>query len=303
MDYNRLEIFLDIASTGNLSITAKHFGYTQSAVSHSVKKLESEIGFTLLKRTNRGVELTDDGKSLLPYVRSAVTASRHLDEEIQAICGIMQGEVSIGTYSSIAINWLPAVIRRFQNQYPGVSVQIREGGLNEIEQWMQEGSVDFGLLSCPQNRTFEFTELTSEPLYAVFPPEYELPGKYSAAFPVSAFNDYPFITSESGMDDDVAAALNDAGVKPHVAFYCKDDHSIMAMVENGLGISLLPSLILTGHEKKLKKVPLDPPASRILGTGAVSPDSLSLSALAFIRITTDYVKNLPDISQADTVTR
>ncbi len=290
MDLSNLELLLDIADSGSLTATARHFGYTQSAVSHTIKKLESEMGFSLLKRTNRGVELTSDLRSLIPSIRNVVTASHHLDEEIEAVQGLQRGALSIGSYSSTAINWLPMIIRRFQIQYPEITIQIKEGGLEEIEEWMQEGTVDFGLLSNIEGRPYTFLSLTEEPLYAVFPPDFDLPCEYEKSFPVTAFTDYPFITSETGMDYDVAAALDNAGIVPDIAFRCKDDHSIIAMVEKGLGITLLPALILKGHEDKLKMISLDPPVTRMLGIGVMSQEALSLSARAFIQMIEEYIE-------------
>ncbi len=290
MDINSLELLLDIVSTGNLTATAKHFGYTQSAVSHMVKKLESEMGFSLLKRTNRGVEPSSDLKAIIPSIRNVVTASHHLDEEIKAVQGIHRGSLSIGSYSSTAINWLPMIIRDFQRRYPDISIRIREGGLEEIEEWMREGSVDFGIMSDVEGRNYTFIPLTVEPLYAVFPTDLDLPPEFSEAFPITAFTGYPFITSETGMDYDVAAALQNAGVVPDVAFRCKDDHSIMAMVEKGLGVTLLPALIIKGHENTLRSIPLDPPVNRMLGIGVISEDALSLSARAFIEMTEAFTE-------------
>ncbi len=290
MDFNKLELLLDISNTHNLTISAENFGYTQSAVSHAIKKLEAEAGFPLLKRTNRGVELTNDGRALLPSIRKVVTSYRRLMEETEAIQGIQRGSICIGTYSSIAINWLPEIIRNFQRQYPQISIQIREGGLTEIEQWMNDSTVDFGLISKVGEQPFDFTVLTEEPLYAVFPSNYELPDDQQQAFPIAAFRDHLFITAETGVDNDVMAALEQADVVPPVSFYCKDDHSIISMVEHGLGISLLPALILEGSHYKIKKIPLEVPVYRTLGIGVVSEDALSLSAKAFIQMTKEYMQ-------------
>ena len=94
------------------------------------------------------------------------------------------------------------------------------------------------------------------------------------------------------MDNDVAATLAKAGIEPPVRFYCKDDHSIVAMVENGLGITLLPSLILAGYDHNIRKIPLDTAAVRTLGIGFLSADTLSISAKAFISTTKSVVKAL-----------
>lgn len=292
MDISKLELLIDISESKNLTQSAEKLGYTQSGVSHVIRKLEQDIGLTLLKRTNRGVELTKDGLLLLPSIRSVVSQYNRLWETIEAAKGLQLGSVCIGTYSSIAIRWLPLIIREFQAEYPSISLQIREGGLEEIERWMSEGIVDFGLISRTPRQSFEFLTLTEEPLYAVVPGTFYLPPEFNGTFPVSAFADFPYIASESGVDNDVAATLDNAGIKPPIRFYCKDDHSIIAMVENGLGITLLPSLILDGYDRNIRRIPLTEPAVRTLGIGYLSADTLSLSARAFIDITRQVVGQL-----------
>lgn len=70
MDLARIRLFLDIVDSKNLSFTAQRFGYTQSGVSHSISKLENELGVTLFTRTKHGVELTSDAEFLVPYARN-----------------------------------------------------------------------------------------------------------------------------------------------------------------------------------------------------------------------------------------
>lgn len=289
MDIKRLELLADIAETHNLTISANNMGYTQSGVSHVIKKLEQELGISLLKRTNRGVVLTDEAKILLPFIHSLTTQYNRFYEAVDSINGLQRGSVTVGTYSSIAIRWLPTIIKNFQRKYPHISLKIREGGLEEIEEWMHAGSVDFGFISQTPEQNFKFIIFAKEPLYAVVPMNfYEMPA-FHETFPVTAFADFPFIASESGIDNDVAATLKQADISPPVRFYCKDDHSIIAMVEHGLGITLLPSLILDGYDKNIKKIPLTRPAIRTLGIGFLSSDNLTAAAKAFIDVAKDTI--------------
>ncbi len=292
MDIKRLELLADISETENLTISAEHLGYTQSGVSHVIKKLEEELDITLLKRTNRGVALTEEAKILMPYVRSLIVQYNRFYEAADSIKGLQRGSITIGTYSSIAIRWLPVIIKKFQTDYPNISLQIREGGLEEIEEWMNAGMVDFGFISRIPHQKFEFITLNQEPLYAVLPKNFIVPPEFHGSFPVTAFADFPFITSESGVDNDVAATLQQAGIHPPVRFYCKDDHSIIAMVEHGLGITLLPSLILEGYDQNIVKIPLSVPAVRTLGIGMVSSDDLTTAARAFIAIARQTLKEM-----------
>ncbi|MGL6201347.1 MAG: LysR family transcriptional regulator [Lachnospiraceae bacterium] len=187
----KLSLLSDIAVTKNLTLSAERMGYTQSAVSHAITKLESEMGISLLRRTNRGVELTKDGELLLPKIRSVITHYQRLQEDIDSLQGLQRGAVCIGTYSSIASQWLPAVIKSFQQLYLNITLSIREGGIDEIERWMYDGSVDFGFLSWRKHQHFKFTSIARDPLYAIVSPEFLLPESYYNLFPLTAFAEYP----------------------------------------------------------------------------------------------------------------
>lgn len=111
MDISKLNLILDIAETKNLTLSAEHMGYTQSGVSHAIHKLEAEMGISLLNRTNKGVELTVEGELLLPYIRTISANYKRMDDILDSIHGLQRGSICIGTYSSVAAQWLPHVLK------------------------------------------------------------------------------------------------------------------------------------------------------------------------------------------------
>ncbi len=295
MDIRKLALLADIAETENLTESGARLGYTQSGVSHAIRKLEEEMGLSLLHRTNKGVTLTADALQLLPDIRSLLTRYRRLEESMDAIRGIQRGSLIIGTYSSIAVQWLPRIIPRFQNQYPHVSLQIREGGSEDLEKWIHDGSVDFAFLSNNDYQDFSFIPLAEDEIFAILPPDFPKEGIHNHTFPLSRFQELPFIASEAGVDYDIANTLAMGQVKPPIRFYCKDDHSIIAMTANGLGVSLLPSLIVKGSESQVMALSLSPYAYRTLGIGMLSEKDLSAASKAFIRCTKKVLEEEPEI--------
>lgn len=292
MDINKLALLCDIADTNNLTLSAERMGYTQSGVSHAISKLETELGISILKRTKHGVELTADGKLLLPYVRLVITHYNRMDEIVDSILGLQRGSICIGTYCSIAAQWLPPIIRRFQQLYPNIALRIREGGMNDVERWLYEGSIDFGFLSWKRNQNYKFISLARDPLYAIASKDFILPKEYQETFPMTAFSEYPFIASEDGVDADVTAALKQVGVTPMISFSCRDDHTIIPMVENNLGLSLLPGMFLTGHDQNIQKIPVSPCTIRTLGIGILAERTLSVSAKAFIKLSKKIISEM-----------
>ena len=142
MDINKFLLINDIAITNNLTLTAERMGYSQSGVSHAVNKIEEETGINFFNRTNRGVELTNAGSQLLPYIQMIVKYYNVFNESIDSLNGLHSGTLSIGTYPSIATQWLPEMVQKYKEKYPNISVFIREGRMIEVEKWIMEGSVD-----------------------------------------------------------------------------------------------------------------------------------------------------------------
>lgn len=276
MDIKNLELLESIDQTHSLTMSAKQMNLTQSALSHAIKKMEKELGIALIQREVHGVHLTKDGQSLLPYVHSVTHRYRKFEEMVNSLHGLQKGSITIGTYSSIAIHWLPSVMKEFQQKYPNIQIHLREGYTEEICQWIREESVDFGFMSQLQDFKYDFIPFQKDPLYVVVPEDFQWEGD----FPIEEFENHPFIASEDGVDEDVMHTLT--SINCPVSFYCRDDHSIISMVNHGLGISLLPALML--EDIPIRKIPLKDPVYRMLGVGVLHQDRLSVAAQSFIKL-------------------
>lgn len=293
MDINKFLLINDIAITNNLTLTAERMGYSQSGVSHAVNKIEEETGINFFNRTNRGVELTNAGSQLLPYIQMIVKYYNVFNESIDSLNGLHSGTLSIGTYPSIATQWLPEMVQKYKEKYPNISVFIREGRMIEVEKWIMEGSVDFGFLSWRVNQPFKFITMSRDPLYVIASKEFKLPSAYLGVFPASIFEDYSFISSESGMDrDDVSTFIQNQKIKLSSKLTCRDDYTILRMVEQNIGVAILPDLIIKSHENAVQKFPIYPSAFRTLGLGLLSERNLSIASKEFIKIAKKVVKDI-----------
>ncbi len=290
MDIKKFQLLLDIAETGNLTESGVRQGYSQSGVSHAIKNLENELGICVLRRTNKGVSLTSEAKAVLPKIRSIVSQYEQLNEIIDELHGIKRGSLIIATYSSISIHWLPKILNKFQAKYPDISIQIKEGGTKEIEGWIQDGVVDFGFYSSFENQKSEFIKLNEDEIFAVLPPNFDCAG-YDG-FPIKKFNDIPYIASEEGVDFDIADLIASGNINPPVRFCCRDEYSIIAMVSNGMGVTILPGLVIEGFKSRVKTLPLLPKAYRTLGIGMVCESQLSPAAISFIECTKQTLDEL-----------
>ena len=275
--------FVTTVELGSFSRAAEALNYSQSGISRMIADIEKETHLTLLERDRTGIRLTSDGLRLLPYVRQLCSEFRRLQEQVDDLNGLQAGIIRIGTFSSVATHWLPRIISAFRRDYPGIEYEMLLGDYSEIETWIAEGRVDFGFLRLPADPEFETIELAKDELMAVIPKEHPLAGE--PVFPVKALEQEPFMLLEKGGRAEIANVFAVNGLTPDVKFTTWDDYAIMSMVEQGLGISILPELILRRIPYDVVVKPLDRPAYRTIGIAMKNQETASAAVKKFLKYT------------------
>ncbi len=263
MNIQKYQAFMAVVEQGSLTRAAEELGCTQSAVSHCISSLEEELGFALLKRGRAGARLTNEGERLAPAVRNLLNSAEQLKQTASAIRGLDSGTVRIGAFTSVAVHWLPPVLKEFQRDYPKVDLRLLNGDYHDVEQWLQDGSIDVGFVGMPCGVDCECIALMEDRLLAILPKGSRF--EHYPKFPLVECETEPFISLLQSSDHDARRALDAAGVRPNVRFYTKDDYAVIAMVEQGLGISIMPELLLKGRNDNVQILPLIPEAKRTIG--------------------------------------
>ncbi len=284
MTLARYEMLMAVVEQESLTGAAQVLGCTQSAVSHGIEALEKELGFAVLKRSRAGVKLTAEGERLMPAVRGLLNSAEQLEQQAASIRGLEAGTVRIGAFTSVAVHWLPGVLKEFQTDYPKVDFKLLNGDYHDVEQWLSDGSVDIGFVNLPCELDCEYIPLMEDRLLAILPEDSRF-ASYPR-FPLSECETEPFISLLQSSDHDARRALEAAGVKPNVRFYTKDDYAIIAMVEQGLGMSIMPELLLKGRHDRLLTLPLVPEAKRVIGLAIAAGSKAGPATRRFA----DYVK-------------
>ena len=289
MSINKYKVFKKVVELGSLTKAADALGFTQSGVSHLINSLEDEVGFLLLSRNRSGVKLTENGEMILKTVSEILKWNEHLEQQVASIHGIELGTIHIGTFTSVSVNWLPGIIKDFQRDYPNISVNFIEGDYREIEDWIADGKIDCGFLSLPTRDTFDVLPLAKDQMLVLLPIDHPLSTK-----PVLSLADImeePFIMQRKGGDDDINRVIEDTPFKPKIKYTVADDYAIMAMVEKGLGISILPELVLRGQQRKIRLIGLKEPKYRSLGIAVNLMKQVSPATKRFL----DYVQTYPEL--------
>lgn len=255
--------FVKTVEKGSFTKAAEDLHYAQSSVSKMIADLETEWGMTLLERSKSGVALTSAGEQLLPYLRQALCGYDALAEQILRMKGLETGIVRIGTFSSVAIHWLPNVFAKLHKDYPGIAYEMLLGDYDEVERWIEEGRVDCGFLRLPTAGDFDTVPLTQDAYKVILPLGHPLTEKET--IPLTDLDGQPFLLLEHGGKTEVSDLLNARHVTPDIRFTTWEDFAILAMAEKGLGIGILPDLILRRVPYQVEIRPLAEPYYRTIG--------------------------------------
>lgn len=278
---NQYLALLRVLECNSFSDAARVMGYTQSAVSQMIKALEEELGVTLLLRSRTGVTLTREGELLLPYIRDVANARRMLSEQAANFHGLQSGTIRIGTFTSVSSRLLPPVMKAFKEAHPNLRFELHQGVYSEIEEWVRTGVVDFGFTDASRVTPFVCEPVFRDTMLAVLPEGHPLGENIFVQ--VGQLKQEPFILLDEGRGGgivhDMVAAHPEIDVQYHVA----DDYSILTMVENRLGIAILPELVLKNTNHRVIARQLQPQLRRTLGVIYPKREGLSTAARAFLR--------------------
>ena len=283
MNISKYRTFLKVVELGSLTRAAEALGCTQSGVSHTINSLEDDLGFTLLIRSRAGVQLTAEGERVLPAMRSILNGLSQLDQIVAAIRGLDTGVIRVGTFTSVAVHWLPGIIKVFQQDHPKIEFKLLNGDYHDVERWLQDGSIDVGFVVLPSRVECRAIPLREDRLLAILPKDH--PKAKLDKYPLSEIGEENFISLLKNSDHDARRAMELAGVKPNIKFTTKDDYAIIAMVENGLGVSIVPELLLKGHTDNLRAMELFPGARRTIALAVPETAGMSPAVQTFV----DYV--------------
>lgn len=291
MDILKCKAFLSSVDSGSFSVASENMGYTPSGITRMVNSLEEEIGFSMLTRTKKGVDLNEDGKRIIPFIRNMVMESDKAMKMSNDIRGLSVGSLTIGTYSSIAIGWLPDIIKSYQSDYPNVSISINEAGNSDLLKMLETGFADCCFFSdCPLN--IDWIPLQNDVLVVWLPKDH--PRAKSKSFPLKELNDAQFISTLPDTDTDNDRLFKRENITPHVKYSTVDNYSTYSLVNAGLGISINNALMAKNWHEDVVTIPIDPPQYITLGIALPKLSSATLATKTFIEYAKNYVMNIDE---------
>ncbi|MCG7218166.1 LysR family transcriptional regulator [Paenibacillus mucilaginosus] len=276
----QLEVFLAVVQTGSFTRAGELLNASQSGVSHSIGDLEKELGIPLFTRNRKGVKLTDTGEQILSHVREIMNHTEQIHQAAAASRGMNSGTIRIGAFPSFSANVIPELFQAFRSHYPGVELLLFEGSYAEVEAWIKAGVVDLGFLADPSDG-LDAVQLLSDPYVAILPANHPL--REHDMISIEQLTHEPFLSLKSGCEHLVMRAFQKRGLSLNKQFEVAENSTILSMVEAGIGVSIVPSMILPAVPANVAVRPLHPPIIRNIGLAVLSQHMVSPAAAAFIK--------------------
>ncbi len=287
MNISKYKALLAAVDMGSFSAAANKLGYTQSGLTHMMNALEDELGFSILQRGYWGVKLTPGGERIIPRIRELVNCEDALMNEIDLVKSFGDNVIRIGAFSSLAGSILPAIVERFNAEFPSVTLNIQTGTVAELYGGLRDEKYDICYGTKNNKYDFKWTSLMSDRYYAILPKDYPLSDD---TFPIQQFNGTKFLMPGLGYDDDIGQVFSEFKVHPFVTPTYVDDPAILSMVEHNLGVSMLSALTIADRHDNVRIVPISPFISRNICVSVKPEKALTLPLKRLIAITKEAAK-------------
>ena len=276
MSLGSYEVFVAIVERGSLAAAAQQLNLSPSAVSHALAAFEQSLGFSLFIRGRTGVRLTAGGEELLLTVREVLQANEKLRQHVAQLQGLETGTVTIGTISSVSVMWMPSIIRSFKERFPRIKVVIEQGGYDDVTDGILKNRVDLGFVTSPSAPGLELMPLYADPLLCITPQGFEPLNK--AYMTVAELSKTNVVMQREDCGKDLHQLLNTHKVVVRACAKAVDDAAIIAMVESGLGVSVIPRLALQHYQTTAQVFPFAPVESRAIALASLGYEALSPAA-------------------------
>lgn len=244
MELRQLAYFEAVARFGSFTRAAEQLRIAQPAVSAQIRRLERDLGTTLLERTTRRVALTYAGELFLAHARAVLAELDSARAELDELAAVLRGHLRLGVTQVLGSLDLPASLATFHRRYPELRLTVRSGLIAELLRELETGDLDVVLGPIHDNLPARYLAepFVTEKLVVIAPPDRRV-GARTGASTLAMFRGEPFVClpAGSGLHTILTAAAADQGFVPRIQFEAPDPLSIRDLVAAGLGVALLAS--------------------------------------------------------------
>ncbi|MBV9322484.1 MAG: LysR family transcriptional regulator [Chloroflexi bacterium] len=253
MEMHQLTYFESVSRHLHFTRAAQELNVAQPSVSQQIRKLEHELGAPLFHRMKRHVTLTEAGKTFLPHARAVLQRLEEARLEVQELSGLRKGTLAVGAPPSVGTHLLPRALAAFSGRHPGILLSFREAGSRTLVALLEDGELDLAVVIQPiRHPALETHPLLEEELLLVVPRKHHLATEHGhQRVRISQLREEPFVLLREGaydLRDQTLAACRRAGFEPRVALDGGEMDSMLRFVAAGIGLAILPAMVVSDLE-------------------------------------------------------
>ncbi|MCM1159087.1 MAG: LysR family transcriptional regulator [Bacteroidales bacterium] len=285
------QIFQTVVEQGSFQHAAEVLNLTPSAISHAISTAEKELGFPLFNRNKNGVTLTSYGENLQPYILTVLNSDAKLQQAILEFNGLTHGSVKIGTFSSVCNSFIPNLVTGFSKLHPNIEIKIYQGTYDDVYNWLKTGVVDLGFLSESSCRDISIVPLYKDELLCVVPKHFQT--RHRSYIELKELADQNFVSQRESTDADIQNLFRKYQLQIRSSCHVVDDLSTIAMVAAGLGICIMPKLVMQNIPYHVDMYPLKPAEHRTIGLCSLNPELMAPAVKSMYKYILKFFKTLP----------
>lgn len=282
----QLQVFIAAAHAGSFTRAAEEIGFTQSAVSQMIHALEKELSVSLFHRSRSGITPTSIGERMLQHARDILAITSRMTQEANSARGLASGTLRLASIPSVASRFLPGLLGSFRKRFPAIEIVLLEGEHEEIHTWMKSAVVDIGF-TVHADKDLQSLPLLQDEMMVILPDTHPL--KDSTTLSYSQVADRCFIMPKDGC---IQKTLQEHHITPKVTFEVRDVTTILTMVQEYIGVTIMPELYIPEVTPHVCAIPLSPPITREVVLAVRDWQAISPITAEFAVHSQHYVKGL-----------
>ncbi|TLS35194.1 cidABC operon transcriptional activator CidR [Pseudalkalibacillus caeni] len=244
MDIKHLQYFIEVTKLKSFSKAAEHLFITQPTISKMIRNLEDELGVPLFDRTKKTVELTDAGRIIFDQATVIDKAFKDLRFQLDNLLELKKGSIRIGLPPMIGSLYFPDIIGRFHEHYPDISIQLVEYGSKRIEDEIDKGDLDLGVVVLPVNNSvFHSFSFEKENIQLVIPSSHRFASLSSIDLESLKDENFILFNEDFALHNRIISSCAMAGFQPNIISESSQWDFIGKMVSSRLGVALMPESI------------------------------------------------------------
>ena len=240
MDFGQIEAFTQVATHNSFSRAAEVLQLTQPSITARIQALERELGEELFERGGRGVKLTDAGRVFLPYVEHILQLLQEGRDAVEEVRNVQLGSLRLGSAITISTYVLPGILHRFCQEFPGVDVVVRTGRSEQVLNMLLSDEVQAGIIRELSGPDIETIPLYDDEIVLVANPGHRFAEAGGVTIAEAAREPIVLFDRGSSYYGMIHDVFRKAAVIPNVAMELDSLEATKRMVEEGLGIALVP---------------------------------------------------------------